>query len=580
MRGGHVVAWSAALLAATAVGAGAAAQSAPAGSPNGGGLVSPAAGAVWYAGCEAIVAWGEASCAAPWAELNAQFRDAIDPRWSVLHAAKGAPDEEGKLWVEVPALATLTPGQAQLRVICGGELRSVSRPFTVTDLPPPAAPPAQFQCGEVQAGYELRCDASASCEEGDCGGSRFRWRWGADGEVEEQRRATVRHTFAKTGTYRVRLTAIDRNCAAAEVERDVEILGPNQPPVASFTIVPAEGQSPLAVQLDATSSLDPDGQIVAWRWDFGDGAAAWAAGPSSCPGPAPCPSSDPEHRPCHLYLRPGQLTVSLAVEDNRGGVVRSEQPLVIANAPPRLDLTASPPTGTGEQPSSFDASRSCDPDGELVSYRWRFDDGSPEETGPRVSHRFSGDRTSYRVELVAADDLGATSVQSLDYPVAPPRLEPDPFWLSDHPELLLGESNVAGGVQFNREPFQEEVWIGGQVPRRYDHAIAMHPGTGAGLVADADFQIPLGARYFRGFLALASESTHPNDLGDVEGRIYVDGVRVWVERVYRFDHKYFNLALPGTARIVRLEVDALGDRWADHATFVNPRLSTRSTDNY
>ena len=45
----------------------------------------------------------------------------------------------------------------------------------------------------------------------------------------------------------------------------------NQPPVARLTVTPSSGTAPLAVRADASASSDPDGRIVSYRFDFGDG---------------------------------------------------------------------------------------------------------------------------------------------------------------------------------------------------------------------------------------------------------------------------------------------------------------------
>jgi len=47
----------------------------------------------------------------------------------------------------------------------------------------------------------------------------------------------------------------------------------NRPPVAAFVVNYNVTEDPLVVELDATSSSDPDGEpVAAYQWDFGEDA--------------------------------------------------------------------------------------------------------------------------------------------------------------------------------------------------------------------------------------------------------------------------------------------------------------------
>ena len=87
-------------------------------------------------------------------------------------------------------------------------------------------------------------------------------------------------------------------------------------PLADFAVEPP---LPVAGELVAfyDRSVDPDGHILTWAWDFGDGTTA--QGPN----------------PTHAYARPGTYTVTLIVVDNAYCVGRAQRALeVIAVAPP------------------------------------------------------------------------------------------------------------------------------------------------------------------------------------------------------------------------------------------------------
>ena len=91
----------------------------------------------------------------------------------------------------------------------------------------------------------------------------------------------------------------------------------NQPPVAAFT----SDCGGLTCGFTDTSS-DVDGSVVAWSWDFGDGATSTAQHPS------------------HAYSVAGGYTVTLTVTDDDGATAEATSP-VNATEPSPISLSAS-----------------------------------------------------------------------------------------------------------------------------------------------------------------------------------------------------------------------------------------------
>jgi hypothetical protein len=73
----------------------------------------------------------------------------------------------------------------------------------------------------------------------------------------------------------------------------------NDPPVARFSASPESGDAPLTVSFDATESVDLDGTIESYIWDFGDGTAGAGV------------TTD------HIYADVGNFLVELTVIDNK-----------------------------------------------------------------------------------------------------------------------------------------------------------------------------------------------------------------------------------------------------------------------
>ena len=111
----------------------------------------------------------------------------------------------------------------------------------------------------------------------------------------------------------------------------------NRPPTASFALVPAAPVTRQAVTLTSTS-VDPDGPIVAQEWDLdGDGAFDDGLGETAL----------------YFWLRAGPHPVALRVTDRDGAAAVAQLSVVVAKRPPGVFATtplvrfAGSPTATG-----------------------------------------------------------------------------------------------------------------------------------------------------------------------------------------------------------------------------------------
>ena len=151
------------------------------------------------------------------------------------------------------------------------------------------------------------------------------------------------------------------------------------------------------ITFDASGSYDPDGTIVSYLWDFGDGGTSSEAVVS------------------HSYEDDGEYTVTLRVADNEGLTDNKMVTQVVNNRQPIANFTVSASTVGKNVEVVFDASSSYDLDGSIVQYTWGFDDGTMA-SGATVNHTFT-ESGVYEVTLTVNDDDGATDSASLSVTV-------------------------------------------------------------------------------------------------------------------------------------------------------------------
>ncbi|MCU7927479.1 MAG: PKD domain-containing protein, partial [Candidatus Thiodiazotropha sp. (ex Dulcina madagascariensis)] len=196
------------------------------------------------------------------------------------------------------------------------------------------------------------------------------------------------HTYTTQGTYNVTLTVTDDSNAVDSATTSAAIDATNQAPTANPN-GPYTGAVGVALSFDGTGSSDPDGTIVAYAWDFGDGTSGTGSVPS------------------HTYASAGSYNITLSVTDD-GGLSNTATTTAaigsVANLPP-VAVANGPYSGTVGLPVSFDSTGSNDPDGTLATYHWDFGDGATA-TGANPTYAYTAQGT-YSVTLTVTDNEGA-----------------------------------------------------------------------------------------------------------------------------------------------------------------------------
>ncbi len=206
------------------------------------------------------------------------------------------------------------------------------------------------------------------------------------------------HSYSVDGIFTVTLTVTDNDglTGTDSTTATINPAGGNTPPVARAN-GPYSGTEGSAVQFSSSGSMDPDGMITSFAWDFGDGATSSA------------------ENPMHTYVAAGTYTVTLTVTDDAGDqssdTTMATIEAIVVNTPPTADANG-PYSGFVGESVVFDGSASSDADGTIVRYDWDFGDGTAvEDAGPAPAHVYSapGD---YTVMLTVFDDAGDTGSAS------------------------------------------------------------------------------------------------------------------------------------------------------------------------
>lgn len=164
------------------------------------------------------------------------------------------------------------------------------------------------------------------------------------------------------------------------------------------------------VSFNASASTDPDGTIISYSWNFGDGTTGTGVTIS------------------HSWIVAGNYTIILTVTDNAGATGSATSSITVnppSNIPPTADAgVGNAPNPTGKRVSVvvgdtvyFDGSTySSDPDGTITKYEWDFEndgvyDWSSSVTG--VTTHIYPTGAGYTAKLRVTDNKGATTTDTV-----------------------------------------------------------------------------------------------------------------------------------------------------------------------
>ena len=130
------------------------------------------------------------------------------------------------------------------------------------------------------------------------------------------------HTFTTTGDYVVTLTLTDDSDATASTTVTIAV---TEAPVAVISADPESAESaPASIDFDGSASFDPDGEIVEYEWNFGDG------------------STESLMTLTHVYASAGAYRAKLTVTDDKGVTGSAEKLISIGIPIPTIEIRVPP----------------------------------------------------------------------------------------------------------------------------------------------------------------------------------------------------------------------------------------------
>jgi len=329
-------------------------------------------------------------------ELYVYDVEAYDPDWDTLvYSITTFPS--GMTIDSNTGLITWTPdstqvGQNPVRVEVTDGMYTVDQAFiiNVNDTAANQDPTVTIIADPLSGSAPLEVNFTAVANDPDGEIVSYAWNFG-DGESSGLQNVT--HTFNDPGNYVVRVTVTDNDDATAysNVVINVNNTAANQDPTVTIIADPLSGFAPLEVDFIADAN-DPDGEIVSYAWNFGDGESSGLQNVT------------------HTFTDPGNYVVRVTVTDNDSATAYANVIISASSTAPTVTISANPTSGQAPLTVDF-TSTASDINGFIASYEWNFGDGGASADA-NTTHIYTQPGT-YTATLIVTDNDGETGQDSV-----------------------------------------------------------------------------------------------------------------------------------------------------------------------